>query len=803
MTMRRAVGIACLVWALIATGSMSIGGQAPPPDRELLTQYCTGCHNDRLKTGGLSLAALDPAHVDLHAPTWENVVRKLRAGAMPPPGARRPERATMQRFVTNVERSLDSLAMAHPNPGQIPVHRLNRSEYANAVRDILAIEIDPRQLLPADDVDAHGFDNNAGVLSVSPALLERYVSAARAVARMAIGDPAIVPGFETYAVSKMMLQDDRLNEELPFGSRGGLAVKHHFPLDGTYAISIRLQRQLYDYIRGLGEPHALDVRIDGTLVQRFTVGGESRGRPAPATYAGNIQGSREWEDYMHDADALLQARVAVPAGTRTVGVSFVKELYELEDILQPRVTGFTIAVDEKWDGYPAIESIAVGGPYDATPPTRTESRRRLFVCTPRGRADETACAERIISSLVRRAYRRPATKADADALAPFYREGRREAGFDAGIQRVLERVLSDPEFLFRIERTPRDAPANGVRRVSGIELASRLSFFLWSSVPDEELLTAAVDGTLGDAAVLMQQVQRMLADSRSHALVDNFASQWLAIRAVRSATPDPDIFPDFDDNLRDAFEQETSLFVDSQLREDRSLVDLLTADYTFVNERLARHYGIPHVYGERFRRVALGGSPRRGLLGQGSILTATSYANRTSPVLRGKWVLDNLLGSPPPPPPADVPSLVERSADGKPRSMRERMEQHRANPACASCHRRMDPLGFALENFDAIGAWRSTSEAGTAIDATDRLPDGAEVRGLDGIRHIVIEQKEEFVRTVTEKLLTYALGRGLEWYDYPSVRAIVRGAAQNDYRWSSIIVGVVNSLPFEMRRSES
>src|SRR3954470_8879981 len=400
MTMRRTVGIAGVVWALIATGSISTGGQAPPPERELLTQYCTGCHNDRLKTGGLSLAALDPAHVDVHAPTWENVVRKLRAGAMPPPGVPRPDRATMQRFVTNVERSLDNLATAHPNPGQIPVHRLNRSEYANAVRDILAIEIDSRQLLPADDVDAHGFDNNAGVLSVSPALLERYVSAARTVARMAIGDPAIVPGFETYAVPKMMLQDDRINEELPFGSRGGLAVKHHFPLDGTYAINIRLQRQLYDYIRGLGEPHALDVRIDGTLVQRFTVGGESRGRPAPATYAGNIQGSREWEDYMHDADATLQVRVAVAAGTRTVGVSFVKELYELEDILQPRVTGFTVAVDEKWDGYPAIESIAVGGPYDATPPTRTESRRRLFVCTPRGRADETACAERIISSLV-------------------------------------------------------------------------------------------------------------------------------------------------------------------------------------------------------------------------------------------------------------------------------------------------------------------------------------------------------------------------------------------------------------------
>ncbi len=796
--------VAASIDAPMAARQASAAQKTSRADRGLIDKYCVTCHNQRLKTAGL---ALDPPELDdiaAHADVWEKVIRKLRTGAMPPAGSPRPDHAAATALVSSLETTIDRASTGAPNPGNVPVHRLNRIEYANAIRDLLGLAIDPRAFLPPDDADAHGFDNNAGVLSVSPALLERYVAASRKISRLAIGDTAIVPGFETYRVDRMLVQDERMSDELPFGSRGGVAVRHHFPVDGTYVVKLRLQRNLYDYIRGLTEPHELDVRIDGERVVRFRTGGVNVGKPAPATYAGNIPGDRAWEDYMHDGDAALEVRTVVKAGPRVVGVSFVKRHAEPEGILQPRVSGFTTTVDELVDGGPGIESVSIGGPYDATAPSGTIAHQRIFLCRPpsgAGAGVEEACAARILETLARRAYRRATTSADSDTLLKFYRAGRPRGGFEAGIQRGLERMLADPEFLFRIERSPGAAPGSVVR-VSDVDLASRLSFFLWSSIPDDELLDVGIRGELRRPGVLQAQVRRMLADERAFALVENFASQWLTVRGLRGATPDPDLFPDFDENLRDAFRKETELFLDSQIRSDRSIVDLLTADYTFVNERLARHYGIPNVYGERFRRVAVTRPERMGLLGHGSVLTVTSYANRTSPVLRGKWILDNLLGAPPPPPPADVPGLVDNAEDGRPLSMRERMERHRKNPACATCHKRMDPIGFALENFDAIGAWRMRNESGAPVDATDTMPDGTTLQGVAGLRALLLARKDEVVVTAAEKLLMYALGRGLETYDQPAVRAMVREAAAADFRWSAVVAALVNSTPFQMRRTD-
>jgi hypothetical protein len=554
----------------------------------------------------------------------------------------------------------------------------------------------------------------------------------------------------------------------------------------------------------LGGPSELDLRIDGKLVHRFTVGGRHMEGEAPLGYAGNVPGSDQWEEYVLHADADLQHRVTVPAGQRVVSVSFVKQPREAEGVLQPPQSGYALAVDETRSsptgvGGPAIDSVAVDGPYNPAGRGDTLSRRKIFVCRPAGPRDESDCAEKILTNLARRAYRRPVTDAEMRTLLDFYQAGREQGDFDSGIQHALERVLVDPSFLFRTEQPPASGHAN--YRISDIELASSLSFFLWSSIPDDALLEAAIGSKLRDPEVLQQQVRRMLGDRRSDALVDNFVSQWLAIRGLSSASPNPDLFPDFDDNLRDALWQETKLFVASQIRDDRSIVELLTADYTFLNERLARHYGVPGVYGNRFRRVTLAGSERRGLFGHGSVLIATSYGNRTSPVLRGHWVLENILGTPPPPPPADVPGLVERGADGKPRSVRESLEQHRKNPACTTCHAPMDPLGFALENFDAIGKWRVIGEGDTAIDATAVMPNGSKFHGPAGLQDYVIARKEQFVDTFTEKLLSYALGRQVEYYDRPAIRKIRRDAAAQNYRWSSIFLGIVNSVPFQTRRS--
>ena len=769
---------------------------ANAPDRQLLDRYCLTCHNDRLKTAGLSLANVDPARVERDSEVWEKVARKLRSRAMPPAGSPRPDEATYDAFATALEGSLDDAAAARANPGRRVTHRLNRAEYANAVRDLLLVEVDAvdgRALLPPDDT-GYGFDNIADVLSVSPMLLERYMSAARKIARLAVGDLTLKPGSQTYTVPKYLRQDDRVSDDLPFGSRAGISVRHYFPVSGEYAVKINLLRTYTDLIRGLGEPHQLQVRLDGKLVQQFTVGGNE-----------DTDGNRKSRDQLNEdqrmGDARLEARFAADAGPHLVGVSFVKKAVVAEGFLEPQfsVTSYAYAGDT--DVPPGISSIVVRGPYNPKALGDTPSRQRLFTCRPAGPRDEESCAKEILSTLARRAYRRPLDAGDVQALLTYYRDGRAGGSFDAGIQLAVQKILVSPDFLFRVERDPMDVRPGTLYRISDLELASRLSFFLWSSIPDDELLDLAARGRL-KGAVLDEQVRRLLMDPRSASLVSNFAGQWLQARNIRHALPDPIQYPEFDENLRQAFQRETDLFLESQIREDRSVVELLTADYTFVNERLAQHYGIPNVYGNHFRRVTVADVNRRGLLGQGTVLTITSYANRTAPTIRGKWLLENVLGAPPPPPPPDVPSLQDEAQGVKPRSMRERMEQHRTNSACASCHSRMDPLGFALENFDAVGRWRTTLDGSTRIDASGALPDGTAFDGPAALREALLERRDDFVRTLTEKLLTYALGRGVEYYDFPAVRRILRATAGDEHRWSGLILEIVKSVPFQMRRAE-
>jgi hypothetical protein len=602
------------------------------------------------------------------------------------------------------------------------------------------------------------------------------MSAARKISRLAVGNTTIRSDFVTYDVPRFLLQNDRMGEALPFGSRGGIAIRHYFPVDGEYVIRVQLKTDYHGQnILGLAEENQIDLRLDGARIRLFTIGGKDDSEPA------------------------LEARVPVKAGTRLVGVNFLGRKRAVEDVLSPRFSSTEVESNDE----PAVGKVTVDGPYNTTGPGDTPSRRRIFVCRPAGSGEQESCAGKILAALARHAYRRPITDRDLPSLLGPFRLGRDEDGFEAGIQMALQRILVSPEFLFRIERDPAGIAPGTAYRISNLELASRLSFFLWSSLPDDELLTLAERGKLGDAAVLQQQVQRMMADSRSKALVGNFAGQWLYLRNVRLAFPDLVEYPDFDVNLREAFQKETELFFESMLREDHSLLDLLNANYTFLNERLARHYGIPNIYGSHFRRVTLNDENRRGLLGHASILMITSYANRTSPTLRGKWVLDNLLGAPPPPPPPNVPSLKDRSADGKILPMREQMEQHRSNAACAVCHRMMDPLGFALENFDAIGHWRNTSgPMNTPIDSSGVLPDGTTFQGPAELRKILAGRPEQFVTTVTEKLLTYSLGRGLEYYDAPAIRKIVREAAAGGYHWSALVSGIVKSAPFQMRRSQ-
>jgi mono/diheme cytochrome c family protein len=790
----------CLVAAIVGART-ELAGQAPVPSssapRTFIEKNCVGCHNDTARTGGLSLSAVDMDKPGEHSEVLEKVLHKIRTGQMPPSSRPRPEVGSAKAMVAWLETALDRAADASPHPGRVGVHRLNRTEYANAIRDLLALDIDTKSMLLPDEAD-EGFDNIAASLALSPSHLERYLAAAREISRRAVGDPGLgaAPTSVLYPVRKMLEQDIRTSEELPFGSRGGLVVRHNFPLDGEYEFKVRLRRQVYDYIIGMGTAQKLDVRIDGKLIRRFTVGGDAKGILGPLTWNGEIVGDTEYELYMHAADAGLVVRVPVQAGTRKVTVAFVDSPWQAEGVEQPRQTDFGRGSDEYYDGYAAVDAVAIRGPYQPGGAGETASRREIFVCRPKGPSDEDSCARKIVSRLARRAYRRPVADADIQTLITFYKDGKKEGGFETGIQSAIERLLVSFNFLFRIEG---DAPANAgsaAYRVSDIDLASRLSFFLWNSIPDDDLLDIAIRGKLKEPAVLEQQVRRMLRDGRSRSLVESFANQWLTVRKLNTWQPDQILFPDWDENLRDGFIKETELFLDSQLREDRSVVDLITANYSFVNERLAKHYGVPNIYGERFQRVTFSDGIRGGLLGQGGILMVTSYPDRTAPVVRGFWVLENLLGMPPPPPPPNVPDLAAVNADGRKRTLREQMELHRQNPACATCHVRMDPLGFALENFDAIGRWRTTSD-NVPIDASAVFADGTPISGVQGLRQFLLSHREDYVTTFTSRLLTYALGRSVESFDNPAIRRITRDAAASDYRWSSLILGVVKSMPFQ------
>ena len=761
----------------------------PAGMRQTIDRYCVGCHNGRMKsTATATGVVLDSAPLDRiveDGAIWEKVIRKLRAGAMPPAGMPRPADGTLDALAAHLERTLDEAAAARPDPGRRGPHRLNRAEYANAIRDLLALEVDPAALLPPDD-SADGFDNNADVLGLSPALLERYLSAAARIGALAVGDPDIGPSSSTYRIRGDASQTGQ-NDDLPFGTRGGLAALHTFPLDGEYVIKVKLLETNLGSIRGLEYQHQLEVTVDGERVLLAPVGG-------PDDYVGS---SLNATNVVNALDERLQVRVKVPAGQHEVTAAFLRRPASLGGSrLQPFERSTLIATDHL--GLPHVEHVTVSGPFNATSPGETASRARIFTCRPARPADERRCATSIVSTLARRAYRRDVTDRDLAPLLAFYEQGRQDGGFERGIELALRAILVSPKFIFRVEREPPGVAPGTPFRTDDVDLASKLSFFLWSSIPDDELLTAAGKGRLRRPEVLEAQVRRMLADPRAGALVRNFAAQWLHVRNLRNATPDKDEFPDFDDNLRQAFEREMELFVGSIMAEDRSVLDLLTADYTFVNERLAKHYGIPNVYGPHFRRVTLADEARRGLLGKGGVLLVSSHADRTSPVVRGKWILDNLLGLPPPPPPADVPPFPEEAPGGGPQTIRARMEHHRASPACAGCHSLMDPVGLALENFDAVGSWR-THEDGTPIDATGRLWDGTQVDGVVSLRDALLDRPEVLVSTVTEKLLTYALGRSLRHQDMPAVRAIVRAARRDGYRFSSLVKGIAASVPFQMR----
>lgn len=770
--------------------------------RAILDQYCVTCHNGRLRVADLDLDGVDLSNVGEHAELLEKVVRKMRAGAMPPPLRPRPEKSVYDGFRTWLEGELDEAALASPNPGRTEAfQRLNQTHYRNAVRDLLGLDIDVSDLLPGDVPDEHGFDNNGGALSFSPVLMERYISAAHKVAALAVGATPRGEVIATYDVPLRLDQDYYRGEDLPFGSRGGTAIHHTFPASGEYLIRVTLQTNYVEFPRGMDVPHDIEVSLDGRLLQQFIVGGAAPGRPAPYSYEGNIRGDDEWESFMMGFTATgLEAQASVSGGPHVLGVTFPRETWEQEGVRQPPQIGYPLAINGMPDANPRIGRVEIVGPIVVEEPGDTPSRRTVFSCRPARAVEEPACATEILSTLARRMYRRPIEDGDVTTLLDFYEAGKAEGGFEAGIQYALERLLTSPDFLFRVERAPVDLPSETTYAVSDSELASRLSFFLWGSIPDDELLAVAESTTLSAPDVLDRQVLRMLADPKAKSLVQDFAGQWLYLRNIDSVHPTPNEFPEFDHSLREALKMETELFLEHQLREDRSVIDLLNADYTFLNERLARHYDIPGVYGSRFRQVQLEGSQRAGLLGHGSLMTVTSYPNRTSPVLRGKYILDNFLGAPPPEPPPNVPTLEEESEDGRALSMREAMERHRVNPTCASCHAAMDPIGFSLENFDAVGAFRQEFE-NQPIDASGTMPDGDAFAGPAGLRGILLDRSDLFVGTLTQKMMTYALGRGLEYYDMPTVRQIVREAAGDDYRWSSIVLGIVRSAPFQMRRS--
>jgi mono/diheme cytochrome c family protein len=763
---------------------------APGPaaaHKALLDRYCVGCHNDQLKTGGLSLQNADLNDVPKAAETWEKVIRKLRVGAMPPQNMPRPDSAALDALASYLETSIDQAAAANPNPGRVSIHRLNRAEYGNAVRDLLGLEIDAAALLPADD-EAAGFDNMADVLRMSPALMERYLSASWNVSRLALGNMAITPATTVYRVRPDLSQDQHI-DGLPLGTRGGISENHLFPLDGEYIIKVRLWRNTFDLMRGMEDPHQIEISLDGEPIKTITAGGREdfvRMAENPGSFGADI-------------DQRLTVRVPVKAGVHTVAAYVILRSHALrEHLIKPFLRTTIDGLDVTGD--PSIDRLSIEGPFAQTGPGETASRQKILSCRPANAEEELPCARSILGAVARRAYRRPITGDDMESLLSFFQRGRNRGGsFEAGIESALQLILASPEFLVRFEPDPDDVEPGAAYRIGDLALASRLSFFLWSTFPDDELLDTAAMGRLRDPGVLRAQTLRMLRDPRSSALTDNFAEQWLFLRNVKSSQPDLVAFPDFDDNLRQSMRQETKLFFESILRENRSAMDLLNADYTFVNERLARHYGIPGVYGSQFRRIQVADENRRGLLGHASILTVTSYPNRTSPVQRGKWILTNILGVPPLPPPPDVPELKENQAGARPRSLRERMELHRTvSGVCAGCHQVMDPFGFALENFDGIGRWR-TRDDGNVIDPSGKLFEGSVVDGPAGLRRMLSKRPEVFVGVMTEKMLTYALGRSLEYYDMPAVRKIVRSAAPDGYRMQDLVIGIVESVPFQMK----
>ena len=766
--------------------------------QEVLARYCQACHNQRSTVGretGLAFDALDIGAVAPDAQRWEHVVRRLRNGSMPPAGRPRPAADTYDRVATWIETRLDAAADASPDPGRPAVlHRLNRAEYRNAVRDLLALDVDVSSLLPSD-TSSYGFDNIGDVLGLSPLLLESYLAAANRISRLAVAsDSAVAVAADVYRVSTELTQRHRL-DGLPFGTRGGTLISHAFPVDGEYEIRVRLARNGASGnggdIVGLREPHRVEIAVDGVRAGLLTAGADLSADDSGGAASPPAAG-----------DANLRVRVPVQAGPRQVAVSFLRRpAAQVERTRRPFLRA--LLEHDRTHELPYVSEVIVTGPYRPAVPDSTPSRDRVFICRPEsGATAERACAERILSGLARRAFRRPAAAADLRVLLPFYEAGHREGGFERGIEQALARLLVSPSFLFRIELDPVDAASGRAYPVDDLALASRLSFFLWSSIPDEQLLGLAERDELSDPDVLERQVSRMLADPRADALADNFAGQWLYLRNVPAARPDFRRFPDVDDNLRRAFRRETELLFESIVREDRSAIDLLAADYTFVNERLARHYDIPHVYGDHFRRVSTLDHPMRGgLLGQGSMLTVQSLSTRTSPVKRGIWILENILGTTPPDPPPDVPELEASATDGRELSMREAMERHRANPTCAACHRLMDPLGLALENFDAVGRWRETDASGASLDVSGELPDGTRFVGVAELKRALLANPEPFLRTLTERLLTYALGRGLEYTDAPAVRRIVRDAASREHRFSALVLGIVKSVPFRQRRS--
>ena len=782
-----------LAQATGGTAASSSDAAQSSSDAALVKTYCAACHNDRTRSGELSLEHADLTNIPGHPELWEKVIRKVRAGMMPPAGMPRPDAATFEAFVSRLETTIDRAATVRPRPGRTALHRLNRAEYANAIRDLLSLEIDATALLPPDD-ESSGFDNIADVLTVSPSLMERYLSAAWNISRTALGNVNITPSTTTYRVRPDLSQDQQL-EGLPPGTRGGMKIEHTFPVDAEYVIKLRLWRNTFDLMRGMEDPHDIEIAMDGARLTVVTAGGrDDFGRMAenPGTFGAEL-------------DRQLTVRLPVKAGTHTIWATTVlKSQAPRDDLIKPFMRTTIDGLDIMGD--PSVDRITIEGPYAATGPGDTASRRKILQCRHATPAQETACARQIVIMLARQAYRKPVDPSTADVLMNFYARGRKNGDFERGIESALQFILASPDFLFRAESDPpsrvalRRDESPQVYRLGDLELASRLSFFLWSSLPDEPLIALAAQGKLKQPAVLEQQVRRMLADPRSKTLIDNFAEQWLHLRNLKNSNPDLGAFPDFDDNLRQAMKQETELFFDSIMREDRSVMDLLNADYTFVNERLARHYGMPNIYGSRFRRVHVPNEARRGLLGQASILTVTSYPNRTSPVERGKWILTNLLGVPPQPPPPNVPPLPDGDADGKVVSLRERMERHRASPVCAGCHRVMDPIGFSMENFDGIGRWRA-KEDGTAIDASGTLFTGAKLDGVSALRREMTRRPDVFVGVLTERMLTYAVGRGLEYYDMPAVRKIVQDARFTDYTFSSIVLGVTRSVPFQMKES--